>query len=91
MSNKAVTEFLHELIGKQSLREEVRQAEAGKPEKAPVLVEVGARHGHEFTVDELAGVLDALHRHKIGELDEEELLATAGGLIDFPNWHPDHG
>lgn len=91
MSNKAVTEFLVQLVASDELREEVRQAEAGKTEKAPVLIEVGARHGHEFTKDELASVLDALHKHKIGELSEEALISTAGSLIDLPDWHPDHG
>jgi len=90
MSNTAVTEFLKQLVASEDLREQVRKAEVGKAEKAAVLIEVGARHGLEFTKDELANVLDALHRHKIGELSEEELIATAGDLINFPDWHPDH-
>jgi hypothetical protein len=90
MSNTAVTAFLKQLVASEALREQVMKAEAGKVEKAAVLIEVGARRGLQFTKDELADVLDALHRHKIGELSEEELIATAGSLIDFPNWHPDH-
>jgi hypothetical protein len=91
MSSDAVTEFLRQLVASDELKEEVRQAEAGKTEKPPVVIEVGARHGHEFTRDELARVLDALYKHKIGELSEEALISTAGSLIDFPDWHPDHG
>ncbi len=91
MSNKAVTEFLKQLLASEELREEVRQAEVETTEKASVLIEVGARRGYDFTKDELASVLDALHQHKIGELSEEELVATAGSLIDLPDWHPDHG
>ena len=56
------------------------KAEAGKTEKAAVLIDVGERHGFEFTKNELTDVLDALHRHKVGELSEEELIATAGNL-----------
>ena len=90
MSNKAATEFLRRLVADQELRERVRVAEKGRSGKAPVLVEQGAQLGLEFTVSELAQVLDALHQHKIGELSEDALIAVAGGLVDVPGWHPDH-
>ena len=90
MSNKAATDFLQQLVKDEGLRSQVRQAEKGRPDKAPVLVEEGAKLGLDFSVSELADVLDALHRHKIGELSEEQLLAVAGSLIDVPGWHPDH-
>jgi hypothetical protein len=90
MSNKAATDFLQQLVQDAGLRGQVREAEKGRPDKAPVLVEAGAKLGLDFSVSELADVLDALHRHKIGELSEEQLIAVAGSLIDVPGWHPDH-
>jgi len=90
MSNQAATEFLQRLVQDEGLREQVRAAEKGRSDKAPVLVELGATIGLDFTVEELAEVLDALHRHKIGELSEAALIAVAGGLVDAPGWHPDH-
>ncbi|UCG86692.1 MAG: Nif11-like leader peptide family natural product precursor [Gemmatimonadota bacterium] len=90
MSNQAATEFLQRLVSDEQLREQVRAAEKGRIEKAPVLVEQGARIGLDFTAAELADVLDALHRHKIGALSEDDLIAVAGGLVDVPGWHPDH-
>ena len=90
MSNQAATEFLQLLVSDERLREQVRKLEKDQAEKAPVLVAVGSEHGLDFTVAELAAVLDALHQHKIGELSEERLVAVAGSLIDVPGWHPDH-
>ncbi|UCD25475.1 MAG: Nif11 family protein [Gemmatimonadota bacterium] len=90
MSNRAATNFLQRLVQEEALREQVRQAEKGRPEKAPVLVEQGAKIGLDFTVSELADVLDALHRHRIGELSEDQLVEVAGSLVDMPGWHPDH-
>ena len=90
MSNQAATDFLQLLVTDDQMREQVRKREKGGPEKAPVLVAVGAEHGLDFTVAELASVLDALHQHKVGELSEEQLVAVAGILIDVPGWHPDH-
>lgn len=90
MSNQAATEFLQQLVRDEALRDQVRAAEKGRSEKAAVLVEQGARIGLEFTVSELATVLDALHQHKIGALSEEAVIAVAGGLVDLPGWHPEH-
>jgi hypothetical protein len=90
MSNQAAMEFLQRLVQDEALRQEVRTAEKGRSEKAPVLVEQGAKIGLEFTEAELAVVLDALHQHKIGALSEENVIAVAGGLIDMPGWHPEH-
>ena len=90
MSNQAATDFLQRLVQDEALREQIRQAEKGRSEKAPVLVEEGAKIGFEFTVPELADVLDALHRHKIGELSEQQLVQLAGSLVDVPSWHPEH-
>ncbi len=90
MSNQAATDFLQRLVQDEALRQQVRRAEKGRSEKAPVLVEEGAKLGLAFNVAELADVLDALHRHKIGELDEDQLIAVAGSLVDIPGWHPDH-
>ena len=90
MSNQAATEFLRRLVLDDGLRDQVRAAEKGRAEKAPVLVEQGTRLGLDFTVAELADVLDALHRHKIGELSEEDLIEVAGGLVSMPGWHPAH-
>ena len=90
MSNHAATVFLERLVQDEALREQIRSAEKGRAEKAPVLVEEGAKFGLAFSVAELADVLDALHRHKVGELSEAQLIAVAGGLVDVPGWHPDH-
>jgi predicted ribosomally synthesized peptide with nif11-like leader len=91
MSNQAATEFLARLAHDETLREQVREAEKGRSEKASVLVEVGSGYGYDFSADELHHVLCALHQHKIGELSEEELVEVAGSLIDMPDWLPDHG
>ena len=90
MSNQAATDFLERLVRDEALREQVRLAEKDRTEKAPILVEEGAKLGLAFSVAELADVLDALHRHKIGELSEDQLIAVAGSLVDVPGWHPDH-
>jgi len=90
MSNQAATDFLERLVQDEALREQVRLAEKGRTEKAPVLVEEGAKFDLAFSVAELADVLDALHRHKIGELSEDQLITVAGSLVDVPGWHPDH-
>ena len=90
MSNQAATDFLERLVQDKALREQVRLAEKGRTEKAPILVEEGAKLGLTFSVAELADVLDALHRHRIGELSEDQLIAVAGSLVDVPGWHPDH-
>jgi len=90
MSNQAATDFLQRLVQDEALRQQVRRAEKGRFEKAPVLVEEGAKLGLAFNVSELADVLDALHRHKIGELGEDQLIAVAGSLVDIPGWHADH-
>ena len=39
MSNQAATDFLQQLVQDEALREQVRQAEKGRSEKAPVLVQ----------------------------------------------------
>jgi hypothetical protein len=90
MSNQTATDFLQRLVQDETLREQVRLAEKGRVEKAPVMVEEGARLGLAFSVAELTDVLEALHRHKIGELSEEQLIAVAGSLVDLPGWRPDH-
>lgn len=90
MSNQAAADFLAKLVHDEALRDRVRAAEKDRSEKAPVLVEVAAGVGHDFTALELHEVLCALHQHKIGELTEEELVDVAAGLVDLPDWHPDH-
>jgi predicted ribosomally synthesized peptide with nif11-like leader len=91
MSNQAAADFLAMLVRDEALRDKVRGAEKGRTEKAPVLVEVAAGHGYDFSANELHDVLCALHQHKIGELTEQELVDVAGGLIELPDWHPDQG
>lgn len=91
MSKQAATEFLERLVKDEALRESVREAERGRSAKAPVLVEVAARQGYDFTEQELHEILCALHQHKIGVLSEEQLVAVAGSLVDLPDWRPEHG
>ena len=91
MSNQAAADFLSKLVYDEALREQVRAAEKGRAEKAPVMVEVAASHGYAFTVEDLHDVLCALHRHKLGELTEQQLVKVAGSLIDLPDLSPGHG
>ena len=90
MSNQAAADFLAKLVHDEALRDQVRDAEKGRSEKAPVLVEVAAGVGYDFTAEDLHQVLCALHQHKIGELTEEELVDVASGLVDLPDWRSDH-
>lgn len=91
MSRQTAARFLERLVQDEALREQVRQAEKGRTEKAPVLVEMGAAAGHEFSEADLHDILCALHQHKIGALTEEDLVRVAGSLVDLPDWHSDHG
>lgn len=89
MSNQAAADFLAQLVHDEALRDQVRAAEQGRVERAPVLVEVAAGYGYDFTASELHQVLCALHQHKIGQLTEEELVDVAGSLVDLPDWRPE--
>lgn len=90
MSRRTAAQFLEKLVYDETLREQVRQAEKGRTEKAPVLVEMGAAAGFEFTEADLHDILCALHQHKIGALSEAEVVQVAGSLVDLPDWHSDH-
>ena len=90
MSRETAAQFLERLVSDEDLRSKVREAERGRPEKAPVLVELGAEAGLEFTEADLHDILCALHQHKIGALSEEQLVKVAGSLVDLPDWHSDH-
>jgi predicted ribosomally synthesized peptide with nif11-like leader len=85
MSREAVAGFLKKLVKYDALQAELKQAAAESSAKAPVFIALAAKHGFEFTEQELGETLDAVHQHRIGELSEAELRAVAGDVIEFPS------
>lgn len=89
MSIEAVNQFLIKVIQKQQLRVEIaRVIKTRNPRQA--VTELGAKHGYEFTPEELVIQLQnyqnqSLARAASNELSEEELETVAGGMVGIPS------
>ena len=101
MSTQAVNEFLQKVTEDPQLQEELAKAlEAENDRQAAT--DLAAKHGYQFTADELWAEIQ--HRQSelgqsqdSGELNEEELEAVAGGrnvtgvtsiITGLPAWKP---
>lgn len=80
MSTEAVQEFLAEVGRQAKPRQELRRATQGKSTTGEAILEVAARHGHTFDLEELDEVVRAARAQQSGQLDDEDLEAIAGGI-----------
>ena len=81
MTIEAVNQFLTKVNHDEKFHSELSQAMETKRDLTAA-VELAARHGYEFTLEELAAQIEQLKRIQAGEqLSEEELEAVAGGAI----------
>ena len=80
MSIEAVNQFLEKVAQDSKIQEELAQAMQAEDDRQAV-VELGAKHGFEFTGEELMTEVEKRQQAAIdsGELSEEELEAVAGG------------
>ena len=80
MSIQAVNQFLEKVAQDSKIQEELAQAMQAEDDRQAV-VELGAKHGFEFTGEELMTEIEKRQQAAIdsGELSEEELEAVAGG------------
>jgi predicted ribosomally synthesized peptide with nif11-like leader len=79
MAKEAIVEFLNALDEQNDIRTELASALEEKEEQAPVVVEVAARHGFQFTEDELNVVLELAAAEQDRGLSDAELDSVAGG------------
>ena len=80
MSIEAVNQFLEKVAQDSKIQEELAQAMQAEDDRQAV-VELGSKHGFEFTGEELMTEVEKRQQAAIdsGELSEEELEAFAGG------------
>ncbi|WP_083894164.1 Nif11-like leader peptide family natural product precursor [Rivularia sp. PCC 7116] len=80
MSIEAVNQFLEKVAKDSNIQEELVQAMQAENDRQAV-VELGAKHGFNFTGDELMNEIEKRQKAAAdsGELSEEELEAVAGG------------
>ena len=83
MSQQSCTEFFAKINTDAALQQEVDAALEGKEDTAAAtaFVEVGAKHGYEFTAQEAAQKHQEIIAAADGELEEEALENVAGGGI----------
>ena len=80
MAIEAVRQFLTKVNHDEKSQSELSEAMGAKKDLTAA-VELAARHGYEFTLEELATQIEQLKRIQAEEqLREEELEAVAGGL-----------
>jgi predicted ribosomally synthesized peptide with nif11-like leader len=84
MSIQAVNQFLTKVGEDQQLQAELAQAMEAENDRQAA-TELGAKHGYEFTPEELASEVENRQsefqsRQSANELSEEELEAVAGGF-----------
>lgn len=81
MSIDAVNQFLEKVAQDSKIQEELAQVMEAEDHRQAA-VELGAKHGFEFTVEELITEVEKRQQAAIesGQLSEEELEAVAGGL-----------
>lgn len=54
------------------------ESEALTGERAPIVAEFAAKHGFQFSVDDLITVVDAFKQHQQGALSDSDLAAVVG-------------
>lgn len=83
MSAQDLKEFLEKIDQDEALRDELTGVVKARDDKEAATAEVAARHGFQFSAEELKRVLDATQGTASSELDEEELDAVAAGFTVF--------
>ncbi len=83
MSIEAVNQFLTKVSEDQELQAELATAMDAENDRQAT-TELGAKHGYDFTPEELASEIDNRQsefqsKQEVNELSEEELEAVAGG------------
>jgi predicted ribosomally synthesized peptide with nif11-like leader len=79
MANEAIAEFLEVLDERPEVRAELLSALEEREDQAPVIVEIAAKHGFEFTEDDYNGMMEAVAATRGRSLSDEELESVAGG------------
>ncbi len=84
MSIEAVNQFLTKVSEDQELQAELATAMEAENDRTAA-TELAAKHGYNFTSEELASEIENRQsefqsKHEVNELSEEELEAVAGGL-----------
>ncbi|MGD1913914.1 MAG: Nif11-like leader peptide family natural product precursor [Rivularia sp. (in: cyanobacteria)] len=82
MSIDAVNQFLEKVAQDSKIQEELAQVMEAEDHRQAA-VELGAKHGFEFTSEELMTEVEKRQQAAIesGQLSEEELEAVAGGIV----------
>jgi predicted ribosomally synthesized peptide with nif11-like leader len=85
MSKEAAVQFLAVIDQKPQLKEQLRSQrlqQEQSPENQKKLMDIAAKEGYQFTIDELTSAAKsrAEQRMKSGELSEEDLEKVAGGV-----------
>jgi hypothetical protein len=57
---------------------DVNESAALKGESAPIVAEIAAQYGYEFSPDDLFTVVDALEKHQAGDLSDEGFTQLVG-------------
>ncbi|PSB16342.1 hypothetical protein C7B76_11845 [filamentous cyanobacterium CCP2] len=50
-------------------------------ERAPLVSEFAAKHGYDFSTDELLSVVEAFQKHQAGEMSDEDFADLIGAAI----------
>ena len=80
MSREAIIQMLGQADKESGLQQELRAAMEGQADMAGSFVAAAAKHGFEFTAEELRNVLAETD----GEISDEKLSQIAGGASGVP-------
>ena len=89
MSTEAVTKFLSRMAADSALQEQATSLAKNAQNPAAAAVDLGAKHGFQFTESEFLEVIRFAQKARSGELGDTELERVAGGLLlslDYRLW-----
>jgi predicted ribosomally synthesized peptide with nif11-like leader len=86
MSVESINQFFQKLSEDEKLQQELAKAVESAENEGVATAELGAKHGYQFTSDELWQEIQNRHNEiqrskEAGELNDEELEAVAGGFF----------
>jgi hypothetical protein len=84
MSQQAIVRFLELVASDKSIEATLNTAAEQKVDVATAAVELGKKHGLEFSGAEFSAAMGALQREQSGELDDAALETVAGGFNPQP-------
>ena len=82
--DKLLREQLEELLGvgdgniSNEAELDSNESAALRGESAPIVAEIAAQHGYEFSTDDLCTVVEALQKHQAGTLSDEGFTQLVG-------------